>query len=137
MMCRRPGISLVCVLALILMSSGCGTIGNFASLPLSPKEPQAYGGVLFDAKLAGRLYPEDYDKLTQGDLWAGAAIGPHSLYFLLDFPLCAIADTLTLPIALYLSGNSDNAQSNSTPPASASAPAPVANPVPQQPVSLP
>ena len=82
-----------------LFVSGCGTIAN-----LETGKPDLYGGVQKDVQLLGTPRPQ-----PQG-------IGIRnlgSLVLFVDLPLCVVADTLTIPLAIYEwhrgEGDSDSA----------------------------
>ena len=96
-MANRAGEAIL-ALAAALTLGGCGTIGNLAGkddtiYPLSP-EARVYGGVGADVNLfnmgrqpPGVIYP-----------W----LRPVFVSFaLLDLPLSAVGDTLTLPLTAY------------------------------------
>jgi uncharacterized protein YceK len=76
---------LVAIAAFVV--SGCGTIAN-----LSTGEPDLYGGVQKDIQLlqTPRTQPEGIGIRNLGQL-----------VLFVDLPLCFVADTLTLPIAIY------------------------------------
>lgn len=82
---KLPGLWLALA---ILPIVGCGTIGNFAATP----RPMVYGGVQFDAAFLAALHPGETTDETIGML----------VFLMLDLPLSAVGDTLTLPITLWL-----------------------------------
>jgi hypothetical protein len=94
-----PGALAIASVAVCL--SGCGTICNFgAGLVHSEDEPRIYGGVIRDV--------EFYEKLDNVVLWP---LTPHSnpweavvvIGALASEPVLSFAaDTLTLPITVYL-----------------------------------
>jgi uncharacterized protein YceK len=90
--------------------SGCGTVAN-----LTTGEPELYGGVQHDVQLLQTPHREQ----------SGIGIrnlGPLVLF--VDLPLCAVADTLTLPIAIYEYHHGDGRKDTSEH-ASTASPAPV------------
>jgi hypothetical protein len=91
------------VATVAVLLSGCGTIYNFAG-----GDPDIYGGVQNDLGLV----------LTPGSLGASGALGTSGTtvgcgngkvflvgFVLADVALSAAADTLTLPLAVYLRQN--------------------------------
>lgn len=70
-----------------VLASGCGTIAN-----LKTGEPDFYGGVQKDVQLLQTPPPQP------------SGIGIRNLgqlVLFVDLPLCFVADTLTMPIAIY------------------------------------
>ena len=70
-----------------IVVSGCGTIAN-----LKTGEPDLYGGVQKDVQL------------LQTPRTQTGGIGIRNLgqlVLFVDLPLCVVADTLTIPIAIY------------------------------------
>jgi uncharacterized protein YceK len=67
--------------------SGCGTIAN-----LETGKPNFYGGVQNDVQLleTPRSQPQGIGIRNLG-----------SLVLFVDLPLCLVADTLTIPLAIY------------------------------------
>jgi uncharacterized protein YceK len=73
--------------AFATLASGCGTVAN-----LKTGEPELYGGVQHDVQTLQ----------TPREQPSGVGINnlPPLILFV-DLPLCAVADTLTLPLAIY------------------------------------
>jgi uncharacterized protein YceK len=93
-------------LAVVLPAGGCGTVCNLAS-----GSPDNFGGVQRDIQFAsdrGGLWPADNanapaDYNSPGGKPPGGK--PNVCLLMLygaDLSLCCVADTLTLPLAMYL-----------------------------------
>jgi uncharacterized protein YceK len=91
---KRPATALV-VATVAASAGGCGTVCNFMS-----GEPSAYGGLKKDAEWADQFA----SKLSSGqpittDTRAGLVLVAVAW---MELPLTFAADTLTLPITLWL-----------------------------------
>jgi hypothetical protein len=101
------------IASLLLTSGGCGTILNMRDGP-DPKmgfanavpSQSIYGGVRMDSlAFCGGLWdcttrPHALDEYLGGIPWL--------MLFLADVPLCAVADTLTLPITIRTTLRGEN-----------------------------
>jgi uncharacterized protein YceK len=92
------------LIALLLAStaSGCGTLYNHEIGPC-PKQRddvcRVYGGVRKDLEEAASVFDPAADEAGHG--LAQVALVPLATAFLVvDLPLCAVADTLALPITV-------------------------------------
>ena len=94
-------IALTAIVALSL--SGCGTICNFANAPFPiegfPERPAVYGGLQFDAAVAGGFAAGAFQSQS-GDREKAMLILLGIL--VVDLPLSFVGDTLTLPVTLLL-----------------------------------
>jgi uncharacterized protein YceK len=79
-------------LSCILLSSGCGTIGNIVGVANGATERVVYGGVRGDWDAAWDLLVA-HEKYLDELPFLGET-------FALDLPLSAVGDTLTLPITV-------------------------------------
>jgi uncharacterized protein YceK len=85
-----------------LLLGGCGTIRNFAS-----GDPEIYGGA-----------SKDFEVLTAPCSPGGKQTGEKdgaALLLLADFSASLVADTLTLPLAVYLRQNSSPGEETPVP----------------------
>ncbi len=96
---------------------GCGTVLNLSeqrAVPVDQPPRQVYGGVKIVEKFGEQHRREasknDDDNLVNAALWVAAVI---------DLPLSALGDTLTLPLVLYW--QSQQPKSDAPPTASTSA----------------
>ena len=98
----RPALGLT--LAIGVLASGCGTIHNFAS-----GDPDVYGGVRNDCACF----------MTPGDPGPAESCGMDNAVLVCvvfaDAALSAVADTLTLPLAIYLRQNEHAAPDQTAP----------------------
>lgn len=91
---RALRLSTAALLAVLLVSqSGCATcLRNFILPGLhGGPEPRVYGGVM--------VYVENWSDPKREYWWQHILA---ALFTLIDFPLCLVADTLTLPITVPL-----------------------------------
>src|SRR5438128_5559240 len=103
-----PAVVFVTIAAVLL--SGCGTVCNFAGGLIHPEtEPRVYGGVQRDIEVIEGfskepLFPTGFPKASQSDSGAGAALVVAFFLGMIvaDPVLSFIADTLTLPITVYV-----------------------------------
>jgi uncharacterized protein YceK len=91
------------VLTGLFAANGCGTVLNLRTEPsmkLASHTPEVYGGVKFDAEAMSVFMRQSalHDCDTQGRV---LSLGLAAYSLLIDLPLCAVADTLTLPITLH------------------------------------
>ncbi len=90
---KKAWVALVTAVAVFGLA-GCGTVKNLEDRPMGyfrPKgdaEKRVYGGVRIDAEWASGYFVRD------GDWFLGTYL------LAVDLPLCAVADTMTLPITL-------------------------------------
>jgi uncharacterized protein YceK len=88
------------VVTLALVLTGCGTVGNLRA----PCDSQVYGGV--------GIALDDFRTAREGQTVLPWLVWPLRV---LDVPLSAIGDTVTLPVAVFAELNR---RSNSEPPVS-------------------
>ncbi len=89
----RAWVSIILGLAAVSTLSGCGTmLGNMGGL--GPRRYEIYGGVKTDFDAEADCF-NSLIKPTTSE-WRGSAILPGA-FLLIDLPLSAVADTLTLP----------------------------------------
>jgi uncharacterized protein YceK len=93
--------------ALAVALSGCGTMFNL-NLPnedhdLVESSRQVYGGVKLDAKVA----PNYLKGVAQGT--PSATDFARSTMAVVDLPLSAVGDTLTLPVVMLMQATDDKA----------------------------
>ncbi|HEX3149793.1 MAG TPA: hypothetical protein VHR66_17080 [Gemmataceae bacterium] len=85
------------VIALTLLGGGCGTLVNttsYAPDEVNPGQRRIYGGVVWDLR-------GEYRALTTPFPHYFLGINPPMIIaYLLDLPLSAIGDTITLPITI-------------------------------------
>src|SRR5690349_7234711 len=90
-------------LSCFMAASGCGTVGNV----LGPREyPHVYGGVEFDCLALQSTWSQskaDVPKTTTPAADFGKALLLTGL-IAVDFPLCFVGDTITLPTVLLQPG---------------------------------
>jgi hypothetical protein len=102
----RYGLLALC-LATTALSSGCGTVCNFAGAWTRPDiEPRVYGGVIRDLETFDELLDKNtplFPASSSGD-GRGALLGYGAICgFLLVEPVASlVADTATLPLTIYL-----------------------------------
>jgi uncharacterized protein YceK len=96
---------------LVLVPGGCGTAMNFMhGKGSTPTAREVYGGVTGDAQIAFHFareafHPEFWKDETPEQKLVQTVVGfPSHLgfagLFLIDLPLSAVADTLTLPLTI-------------------------------------
>ncbi len=106
MLARKIALGLlVGALAALAALPGCGTIVNFKS-----GDPEVYGGVRKDVELIEK--PGNPNDVRPGDGGAGAIA---FAVVLADMAASGVADTLTLPLAIYLRQNSRIADKEDVP----------------------
>ena len=91
------GLGLAGVAAVALLGGGCGTLVNvtsFAPPEIGGGQRLVYGGVLWDLEGEYRALTTPYPQYRLGVRL------PMIFFYLLDLPLSAVGDTLTLPITL-------------------------------------
>jgi hypothetical protein len=91
------GLGLAGVAAVALLGGGCGTmvnVTNFAPLEIGGGQRKIYGGLVWDLKGEYRALTTPYPEYPLG------VHLPMILAYLIDTPLSAIGDTLTLPITV-------------------------------------
>jgi uncharacterized protein YceK len=102
--------NVVAALALCVLS-GCGTLVNLAAAKEERascgEPPQVYGGVCMSAAVGAGIIAE-----APNDPKGGPVVGVldcvfGACYLLIDLPLSAAGDTLTLPYTLYLAAQKD------------------------------
>jgi hypothetical protein len=114
-MIRRTGATLL-LLAVVCVSNGCGvgTIMNLAPPAATGigldenKARRPYGGVLFDAEMMAELTALDMMQTISPDPHGGGGSGKEMLLvalLTLDLPICAVLDTVTLPLTVYWTAN--------------------------------
>ena len=101
------GAVAVCVVCLALAAvSGCGTFGN-----LGGGNPKVYGGVREMAPMGWSFCFHNDSTPKHPDPSLGGLEFCIGTYFLLiDTPLSAVGDTVTLPYILYLRNHRDDAR---------------------------
>ncbi|KAF0241902.1 MAG: hypothetical protein FD180_4192 [Planctomycetota bacterium] len=77
---------------LLLCESGCGTVCSFMEGTQQGERSLVYGGVRWDAMVVGHMF--------SGERVHGVNVFWLGLIFLFDLPFSAVADTVTLPIAV-------------------------------------
>src|SRR5438045_7517091 len=85
------------VLAVSLLGGGCGTfvnVTNFAPEEIGGGQRVIYGGVIWDAEGEYRALTTPFPRYPLGIHL------PMILAYLIDLPLSAIGDTITLPITV-------------------------------------
>jgi uncharacterized protein YceK len=97
-----PGrwLGLTGVAAVALLGGGCGTFVNVTTVAppdMGEGQRRIYGGVIWDIAGEERAWHYQYPETYRYD-WG--INGPMILAYLLDLPLSAIGDTLTLPITV-------------------------------------
>ena len=91
------GLGLAGVAAVALLGGGCGTlvnVTNFAPPELGGGQRLVYGGVVWDLEGEYRALTTPYPQYRLGVRL------PMIFFYLLDLPLSAVGDTLTLPITV-------------------------------------
>jgi uncharacterized protein YceK len=91
------GVGLAGVAAVALWGGGCGTFVNvthFAPPEIGGGQRLVYGGVVWDLEGEYRALTTRYPQYRLGVRL------PMIFFYLLDLPLSAIGDTLTLPITV-------------------------------------
>jgi uncharacterized protein YceK len=91
------GVGLAGVAAVALLGGGCGTLVNvttFAPPEIGGGRRAVYGGVVWDLEGEYRAWTT-----PQPRYWLGVH-PPMILAYLIDTPLSAVGDTLTLPITV-------------------------------------
>lgn len=79
---------------LLLGGSGCGTVLNFHAGMQNGERCMIYGGVRLDAVVIANMFSGE-DVHGVGVFWLG-------LLYLVDLPLSLVADTITLPVTLFI-----------------------------------
>ena len=77
---------------LLLFGSGCGTVCSFMEGTQEGDRTLVYGGVRWDAVVVGHMF--------SGERVHGVNVFWLGMFFLFDLPFSAVADTVTLPIAV-------------------------------------
>ncbi len=85
------------LITIVLTATGCGTCSNLEN------NRQAYGGVQRDQVAISQFYQEGFGPKLAGEDLRDISILMGSLY-LVDLPLSAVGDTLTLPITAWPRG---------------------------------
>lgn len=88
------GVGLAGVAAVALLGGGCGTLVNVTSYAPDGGQRLVYGGVVWDLEGEYRALTTPYPQYRLGVRL------PMIFFYLLDLPLSAIGDTLTLPITV-------------------------------------
>jgi len=94
------GVGLAGVAAVALLGGGCGTLVNVTTVApaeIGGGQRAVYGGVVWDLEGEYRAWTTPYPPTLRYTLGIN---GPMILEYLIDIPLSAIGDTLTLPITV-------------------------------------
>ena len=90
------------IIPVTIACCGCGTLSNITPCTIPPHHFEPYGGVRNSWFIARHTGEFERDGKTRSDgALKGISDGAVSVYFtVVDVPLSAIGDTLTLPLVL-------------------------------------
>jgi uncharacterized protein YceK len=92
------------VLFSLIGLNGCGTMGNMqgmTGLALQVPKQQIYGGVHLDAYGAINIFDHAWHDSKRDMLYTSCLTAVGTYVLLIDLPLSAVGDTVTLPYILY------------------------------------